>query len=229
MTNRDTHTGETQSTWIFHQRLPDGSAHGSGPHPMILMLHGWTGDENSMWIFADRLPKNALLVAPRGTHSAPGGGFSWHEHKMRWPTLDDFRPSAQALMGWITPENFPTWDGSALRLVGFSQGAALVFTMAMLYPNRSAAVAALSGFLPDGADALLKGQPLKNKPVFLAHGTQDELVEVAKARSAAQVLRQAGARVDYCEDNVGHKLSASCFRSLEAFFQDDFRNAFALP
>jgi phospholipase/carboxylesterase len=190
---------------------------------MILMLHGWTGDENSMWIFADRLPKRALLVAPRGRHTTLHGGFGWHEHKMRWPSVDDFRPAAQALMEWISPENFLGCDRKPLMLLGFSQGAALAFTLALLYPERVAAVAGLSGFLPEGVATLLEGVPLENKPVFLAHGSKDELVEVRRAHLAAQWLRQAGAQVDYCEDNVGHKLSASCFRSLQIFFQDIVR------
>jgi predicted esterase len=52
----------------------------------------------------------------------------------------------------------------------------------------------------------------------MAHGTQDALVPVARARQARQILLEAGAQVTYCEDDVGHKLSASCFRGLETFF-----------
>jgi predicted esterase len=54
----------------------------------------------------------------------------------------------------------------------------------------------------------------------MAHGTLDELVPVVRARQAVALLQQAGAQVDYCEDNVGHKLSATCFRSMQVFFED---------
>ena len=206
-----------RNEWIYRQRVPAGP----GPHPLILMLHGWTGDENSMWVFASRLPEQARLIAPRGLHTTPLGGYGWHEHKSKaWPWVDDFRPSIQALLEFLSPQNFPMADVARFSLVGFSQGAALAFTLALLFPERVRAVAGLSGFLPDGASVNLAEGTLKHKPVFLAHGTRDELVPVERARQAVKQLQQSGAQVDYCEDNVGHKLSATCFRSLEVFFQD---------
>ena len=81
------------------------------------------------------------------------------------------------------------------------------------------AVAGLSGFLPNQFEQYSQSLPIREIPVLLAHGTRDELVPVEKARQAVEQLTRAGARVDYCEDNVGHKLSATCFRSLEVFFQ----------
>jgi hypothetical protein len=32
------------------------------------------------------------------------------------------------------------------------------------------------------------------------------------------LLELGGASVIYCEDDVGHKLSSSCFRGMETFF-----------
>ena len=202
--------------WVVRQRAPAGD----GLHPLVLMLHGWTGDENSMMVFATRLPKDAWLVSPRGLYSAPLGGYSWHTHKSKaWPWVDDFYPALESLQSLLIPQNFPSADLSSLRLVGFSQGAALAYTFALTYPARVRALAGLSGFLPDGAVALARDLPLRDKPVFIAHGTQDELVPVERARQAADLLKQAGAKVAYCEDEVGHKLSADCFRGMQYFFE----------
>jgi hypothetical protein len=33
------------------------------------------------------------------------------------------------------------------------------------------------------------------------------------------LLEKAGATVTYCEEDVGHKLSAGCFRGLESYFR----------
>ena len=218
----DTTEVHSLNGWIFRQRVPDGFAYGPGPHPVILMLHGWTGDENSMGIFVERMPKNALLVLPRGLHPTPRGGYGWAPHKERWPRLEDFQPAAQALLEFVAQENFPSADLNRLYLVGFSLGAALAFSLALYFPQRVRAVAALSGFLPEGAADLVGEKPLKQKPVFLAHGTRDELVSVERARQAVGLLEQAGAQVNYCEDDVGHKLSIACYRSLEVFLEDVF-------
>ena len=201
--------------WVLRQSIPEGP----GPHPFMLLLHGWTGDENAMWVFANRLPKNALLVAPRGLYPTALGGYGWQPTLVRtWPDLEDFRPAMEAIWDLLTPPNFPTADLARIRLVGFSQGAALGYGLALAYPGRVQALAGLSGFAPGGVEALVQARPLAGKPCFMAHGLQDELVPVTRARQARQTLLEAGAQVTYCEDEVGHKLSASCFRGLEKFF-----------
>jgi len=193
---------------------------GLGPFPVVLMLHGWTGDENSMWVFSSHIPKNALIIAPRGLYLTKGVGYSWHRDLPKpWPWIDDFQPAVENIFAMITSINFPDGDFSNLNIMGFSQGAALAYTMAMMYPERIASLAGLSGFLPDGAITWLRPDLLKGLPVFIAHGTEDERVPIEWARTSVELIENAGAIVTYCEDDVGHKLSAKCFRGLEAFFK----------
>ncbi len=207
----------------LRQRLPPGP----GPHPVFLLIHGWTGDENSMSIFTSRLPPEALLIIPRGLHLTPLGGYGWQpEHPKKWASITDFQPAVEALMDLLDPLNFPTADFKRLSLVGFSQGAALAYTFTLLYPERVTSLAALAGFMPDGADAFIAGKPqvLKGKPVFVAHGTKDEMVPIERARQAVTRLDLAGAQVSYCESQVGHKLSTDCFAGLGEFFKKEGRN-----
>ena len=201
-------------SWIIRLRKPKNP----GSHPVVVMLHGWTGDEKVMWVFASRLVKNAYLIAPRGLYTTPLGGYGWHDHKLGlWPVISDFRPAVEALLDLLRPFNFEDADLRKVHLVGFSQGAALSFAFGLLYPDKVASIAALSGFLPEGADKFVKSNPLTGMPVFLAHGTKDDIVPVEKARKAITLLETAGADVQYCEDDVGHKLSANCLNSLEHF------------
>ena len=201
--------------WVLRDRNP-GSP---GDHPIILLLHGWTGDENSMWIFANRLPQDAWLVAPRGLYPTTLGGYGWQPGLDRtWPDIEDFRPAMEAIWKLLTPQNFPSMEMRQIHIVGFSQGAALGYSLGLAYPQQVGVLAGLSGFAPAGVESLVSSRPLAGKACFMAHGTQDQLVPVARARQARQVFLDAGAQVTYCEDDVGHKLSASCFRGLEKFF-----------
>jgi len=186
------------------------------------MLHGWTGDENSMWVFARKLPAQVAVLAPRGPYVAPEGGYTWREiHPGTWglPGLDDFRQSAEALISFVDVwSNSERVDANQIDLIGFSQGAALSYTLALLHPERIRALAALSGFMPDGAEDLLARRPLAGKPVFIAHGRQDNLIPVEQARMAAAMLEGSGAKVTYCESEGGHKVSADCFTGLVDIF-----------
>lgn len=205
----------TVNGWTFRVQRPQIP----GPHRVILLLHGWTGDEDAMWVFASRLPQEALLVAPRGLFTTSLGGYSWHPHEIgKWPWVDDFRPVIEELLAILCSDPFPNSDCSSVSMVGFSQGAALAFAFGLMFPARVQMIAGLSGFMPEGADAIARNQPLRDKKIFLAHGSQDQIVTVDRARSAVKILESAGAQVSYCEDDVGHKLSASCYQGLQKFF-----------
>jgi phospholipase/carboxylesterase len=210
-------------SWDIQQRIPAGD----GPYPLLLLLHGWTGDENSMWIFTSRLSNNFITVAPRGPFSTPRGGFGWYpQGKRAWPSLDDFKPAVEALLELISSKNFSNADLSQVNMVGFSQGAALMYSMALYHSPKVGTLAGLSGFLPEGTSGLVERRPLLGKQVFVAHGRMDELVPVNRARLAVAILEQAGARVTYCEENVGHKLSANCFRGMGEFFKEHMPKVF---
>jgi phospholipase/carboxylesterase len=203
---------------VIQARVPPGN----GQYPVFVMLHGWTGDENSMWIFASRLPAEAILLSPRGLYVSPRGGYSWYPKIDRdWPRISDFDEAISALVRILSPEYFPQGDFSQLRLVGFSQGAALAYCFAFSQQKSLRALAGLSGFMPEGVSSSGNNHWLEGLPVFIAHGTQDELVPVERARRSAQIFQEAGAVVSYCEHEAGHKLNASCFRSMEIFFEQN--------
>lgn len=201
--------------FVVRERVPSGD----GPHPVLLLLHGLTGDENVMWVFTSRLDESYLILAPRGLHAAPGGGYSWHpDSRQGYATVDDLRPAVEALVRLLRREHFPQADFSRLRAIGFSQGAALTYTLGLMQPGLLDAFAGLSGFLPEGAEEMIARKPLEGKTAFVAHGTRDETVPVELARRSVELLEESGARVTYCEEDVGHKLSAPCFRGMEAYF-----------
>ncbi len=207
----------TLGTWTVRLRLPPGD----GPHPVIFLIHGWTGDENSMRVFAPRLPKNALLIAPRAPYLSKHSqlaGYSWvPERGQDFSRLPDFDPAVAAFDRLIKrlaakyPANFDQFS-----LIGFSQGAAFSVVYSLAHRDRVNRLAMLAGFLPEDSDARLGS--LKDLPVFIAHGTKDETVPVARAHQAKEQLEAAGAQVRYCESDIGHKLGASCFTELAEFF-----------
>lgn len=202
--------------WVVRVHIPEGQ----GPFPVFLLLHGWTGDEDAMWIIASRLPKHALILAPRGVFTAGPRGYAWYEASTKpWPHMGDFDIANQRLSQLLNLALFPQGNFDQLHVVGFSQGAAAGYAFTLLNPERVSSLAGLAGFMPEGSSYFAKDGRLKRLPVFVTHGTQDVMVPVEYARESVSILEQAGAKVTYCEDDVGHKLSASCFRGLEKFYQ----------
>jgi phospholipase/carboxylesterase len=195
------------------------------PARFMLLLHGWTGDENSMWIFTRKFPDDLWIAAPRGPHASEMGGYSWRplqSDQDDWglPTLSDLKPAADNLIRLVDNVSASIGvDAEKFDVAGFSQGGALTNVLTLLYPQRIRKAAVLAGFMPAGTEDLLANRVLEEKPFYVAHGTQDDLVPVERAQKAVELLEEAGAQVTYCEADVGHKLSADCLRGLETYFK----------
>ncbi len=211
--------------WTFRIRSA-----AEGVPRLFLLIHGWTGDENSMWVFARNLPRDYWMIAPRAPYAAQPNGYSWRPPRPEalrrapddvrgWPGFEDFRPAADLLIqlvdDYAAQNNI---EANQFDVMGFSQGAALTNTITLLYPERIRRAGVLAGFIPTGAEALIEKCPLNGKPIFVSHGTLDEMVKIEYARQSIQMLEDAGANVTFCEDDVGHKVSANCMRALERFF-----------
>ena len=191
---------------------------------LLVLIHGWTGDENSMWVFTRGLSPDYWMIAPRAPHPAESSGFSWRPPQPMThgrPSLEMLLPAAEALINLIDEYSASVkLDALQFDLMGFSQGAAMVNLVGMLYPHRVRKMGVLAGFVPSGLEELAAKKPLAGKNIFVAHGTQDRMVPIDRARASIELLEQAGAQVTYCEDEVGHKLSANCLRALENYLQD---------
>lgn len=197
-------------------------------HPdcrLMLLIHGLTGDENSMWVFGHNLPARYWILSPRAPYPVESGGYSWRPpfeaSEFGRPTLEQLRLGAEGLVRLVDEYAVSAGiDATVFDVIGFSQGAAMANVLGFLYPQRIRRTGILAGFVPRGLEDLVAKRPLEGKPFFIAHGTRDEMVRIDRARESIATLEQAGAQVTYCEDNVGHKVSATCLRALTTFFSD---------
>ncbi len=191
---------------------------------LLVLLHGWTGDENSMWVFARALSPDYWMIAPRAPHNADPSGFSWRPPEPNLfgrPNVAAMKPAVDALIQLVDEYSASLKINSAqFDIMGFSQGAAMTNLVGMFYPQRVRKMGVLAGFVPSGMEEIIAQKPLAGKNIFVAHGTQDQLVPIDRARASIELLEQAGAQVTYCEDDVAHKLSANCLRALEDYLKD---------
>jgi phospholipase/carboxylesterase len=200
---------------VLAVREPEGSP----PHRLLVLLHGWGGNELSMWEFAENLPPDYRVIAPRGPVVKESGEYGWR------PTILGRRSHLQEN---IQPANdllarIDTWagetgvDASLFSVMGFSQGAALVYVLAGLFPARLLRAAALSGYPPRGLDLATK--PLAEIPFLITHGTQDDIISIEEANKALPALEKAGARVTYIEENVHHTVGEKARLAIPLFFK----------
>ena len=197
----------------------------SHPQPrLLLMLHGLTGDENSMWVFARDLPSHYWIIAPRAPHTAEPFGYSWRlalPGTFVQPSLEQLSPAAEALIHLVDEYQASAGvEADTFDVMGFSQGGVMSSLLTTLYPQRIGKTGILAGFVPGGLEELTTKRPLEGKPFFVTHGTKDDMVPIERARTSMVLLEQAGAKLTYCEDEVGHKVSLNCIKALRDFLSN---------
>lgn len=215
-----TNSAILEKTGLIHRvRHPESP----GPHPTVVLLHGYAGNEDVMWIFARTIPADWLLVAPRAIEEdSQGGNYSWYpSHTRRWPSLDDFDDAVAAVTRFIValPEVYQA-DPDRIYLMGFSQGAATAYVTALQRPRLVRAIAGLVGFVPEDIPPASARAAFEGMPIFMAVGEEDETIPVDYARQGATLLRQAGADLTYHELSTGHKLNSAGMRALKQWWAE---------
>jgi phospholipase/carboxylesterase len=105
-------------------------------------------------------------------------------------------------------------------LAGFSQGGAITLHTGLRQPQALAGLIALSCYLPLAESFSKEAAPgSKAVPVFMAHGTQDPVVPLARGAASRDALKAAGYAVEWHDYPMPHSVSAEEIRDIAAFMQ----------
>jgi phospholipase/carboxylesterase len=119
------------------------------------------------------------------------------------------RESSAMLDALIDAEMARGAAAERILLAGFSQGGAIVLHNALRASRRYAGLMALSTYLPlpgtIRAEIEERDPPTdRTLPVFMAHGTADNMVPYAAGRESADVVERLGYTVEWHEYPMGH-------------------------
>ncbi len=180
--------------------------------PLVVLVHGRAGNFDVMWAFKRAMPEGVNFVAPQAP-LPDAGGFSWWEigkpkEEMRESAQRAAETLAVFVNQYIAQSNLAP---SRLLLVGFSQGGALIslaIQQETLLVHGAALLASFAIKLPDSKI---------NCPVFIAHGSNDEVIPLSQSESSRDYLLSCGAKVDFVVDDVGHKVGVNGMKELKAW------------
>lgn len=117
------------------------------------------------------------------------------------------RASQALVQALIEREKGRGVDPRRIVLAGFSQGGAVVLHTGLRHSERLAGVLALSTYLPL-AGKLTTEHSAANQdlPVFMAHGTQDPMIGIERARASRVALESLGYPVQWQEYPMAHSV-----------------------
>jgi phospholipase/carboxylesterase len=182
------------------------------PEGLLILHHGRGADEQDLLGLADVLDPDRRLhvVTPRGPLTLPGWpGYHWYTvPRVGYPDPATFDAAYDQLAAF----HDETWERTGVGpdrtvLGGFSMGSVMSYALGLPGDRpKPAGILAFSGFIPavPGWEPDLASRA--GLPVFIAHGRQDPVMEVAFARSARELLDGAGLGVTYLESDAAHHI-----------------------
>jgi phospholipase/carboxylesterase len=166
---------------------------------LVIFLHGYGADGNDLIelgrAWQDLLPDAAFASphAPEPCGQAPPGRqwfpLTFRDKNERWIGVNKAAAALQHFIGEELKRN--NLAGSALALVGFSQGSMMALHVGLRRAERPAAVVGYSGLfvLPDGAEPdAVSGDVKVRPPILLIHGDRDDLIPAQALFLSAQYL-----------------------------------------
>ncbi len=95
------------------------------------------------------------------------------------------------------------------------------YSLALPNPQRFAALAVLSSWLPkELLQRLNVTDAAQSLPTLVQHGTDDPMIEVARARSSVETLRELNVPLTFREYPMGHEIGARSLADLSAWLEE---------
>jgi phospholipase/carboxylesterase len=193
------------------------------PTASVIILHGLGADGNDFVPVAGELDLRVVGPvrfvfphAPTRPVTLNGGHVmrAWYDILAlgSQPQREDetgLRQSQALVEGLIANEKARGIAARRIVLAGFSQGCAMTLMTGLRHDERLAGLVGLSGYLPLAAKAEAERHAAnRDLPVFLAHGTQDPVIPISRARASRDALAAMGHAVDWHEYPMPHSVCA---------------------
>ena len=191
---------------------------GDDPRASIIILHGLGADGSDFAPFVDEIDLRAVGPVRWLFPNAPqqpvtiNGGYvmpAWYDIRPDRSDEDEagLRQSQALVEAVIRREQARGIPAHSIVLGGFSQGCAMALLTGLRYPERLAGVVGMSGYQPL-ARQLADERSAANAdvPIFLAHGTQDEMVALPRATASRDALQALGYAVEWHDYPMGHSV-----------------------
>jgi phospholipase/carboxylesterase len=194
---------------------------GPSPRASVIWLHGLGADGHDFEPLVPVLALPAALPvrfvfphAPMRPVTINGGMVmrAWYDIRPeggeRREDAAGVREAQARVEALIARERARGIAAGRMVLAGFSQGGAMALHTGLRHAEGLAGILALSCFLPV-ADTLAGEASPANRavPIFMAHGTRDDIIPLARARRARDVLQGLGYGVQWHEYPMPHSVS----------------------
>jgi len=153
---------------------------------------------------------------------------AWYD--IRTPDLgaredaEGLEASQRAIEALIARERARGVASQHIVLAGFSQGCAMTLQTGLRHPETLGGLLGLSGYLPLMDRWVRQTHPANfATPIFLAHGTDDPVVPLARAEQSREALRAQGYQVEWHTYPMPHSVCPQEIQDIGKFLRTMLR------
>jgi len=193
---------------------------GKQPTASIIVLHGLGADGTDFVPIAQELKLDPIGHVRFVFPHAPvmpvtiNGGMSmraWYDilgtEITRREDESGLRASQATVAALIDRERERGIEAKRIVLMGFSQGCAMTLMAGLRYGERLGGLVGLSGYLPLAAVTEAERHAASHDvPIFLAHGSADGVIPIARATASRDALKAFGHQVEWHEYPMAHSV-----------------------
>ena len=193
----------------------------TGKQPAIFLLHGMGSNEEDLPQLVKNFEESHHIFSLRGpiVHN-PGYAF-FTIAEVGKPDRDVFDKVLTFIQSFIHEaiEEYDL-DPNDITLLGFSQGAILVQSLALIMGNAINRVVALSGYIPDFLKEEYSKRPVDHLNIFISHGDYDYVIPSQWGAESKDYFEALGANVTFKAYGDGHGVTSENHQDLLAFLKD---------
>lgn len=203
---------------------PEGHKAGA-PYPLVILLHGFGANMYDLAGLSPALASEGYVYAfPNAPYSVDLGGavgYSWSMGRPGMPAPPEEGSKPEELLASFVAEVMAETGAEPGKVVlgGFSQGGGMTLRFGLPRAVLFKGLIVLSGAFRDTPELRDSLPTERSQPIFLGHGTMDQMVPVDRGRTTKAFLEELGYSPEYHEYEMGHEISEEVIFDLQPWLR----------
>lgn len=195
------------SPYEYSITLPKNIENGR-EYPVIFALHGIGYDEQYLTDAVGELQEDYIIIGVRGDLPYEKGYAYYYLKGYGNPERDQFDSAVEKLKSYLEYafETYPI-DQKRVYLIGFSQGAILSMSLALVLGEKIKGIVPMNGYIPEFIKT--ESKRIDHLSVFLCQGEKDPIFPLPVGKANYEYFRSKAESVKYTIYPTEHKVTSN--------------------
>jgi len=185
-------------TFQYKITLPSHGVKENKSYPVVIALHGIGYNEKEILSVFEGLKEDFILIGVRGNLTYEEGFAYYYLKEYGKPDRQLFDESMEKLQAFIQTllDKYPI-NPNHIYLGGFSQGAILANSLALVFGEKISGIVSMNGYVPTFVVEEYPVKKIDQLSVFLTDGEKDQIFPPEIGKANYQFFKENGASVKY--------------------------------